>query len=176
MNSTKTFKVSMILSAVLTLILGILFIWNPLSAGEGMAMLIGADLLVVGVIDVVQWGIAKFSDDGPSRGLFTGILKVVMGFFVMTHLGIAMDMISFLISMFILASGITGIEFSVKMHKDGTSGWVLNLVLSIIVVFGGALMLLEPFEALATTLMFIGIMLIIDAVYEFIFAFSMNDQ
>ncbi len=177
MKSFNTFRWTMVLSAVLTVILGILFVANPFGASETIVLLAGGLLIVSGVIGIIQFVVSRGEAAHSSGSLIGGIVRVAVGIFAFTHIGIGLllSVMSLLISVFIIVSGVTGFDYSLKMRRAGFSGWVFNLVLSIIILIGGIFMVIDPFEAIETTFLFIGVILIMDGIFEAVMALTVKD-
>ncbi len=166
MGEANTTRVIMIISAILTIILGFLFLANPFGAGETTAIFLGAFLLVDGVIFIVQYFVTKGHETGKSGSLVAGVLMVLLGVFAFMNTGIMMDMIALIVSIFMLMAGIMSFDYSFQMRKAGVGGWVINLILAIIIIIGSICMLVNPFDAIETTFLFIGMVLLMDGIFE----------
>ncbi len=177
MDAFSAFKWGNILNGILTLILGILFVASPFGASESMVLFLGALLIVAGIVNIVQFIISRGEAAHSSASLIGGILMIGVGIFAFTHmgLGILLTVLSLMVSVFVLVCGVTGLDYSMKMRRAGTSGWVLNLILSIIILIGGIFMLIDPFDAIETTFLFVGMMMIMDGIFEIIMSFSIKD-
>ncbi len=167
MEEAKTTRVIMIISAVLTIILGFLFLANPFGAGETMVIFVGAFLLVDGVMLIIQYFMNKGHETGKSASLVAGVLMVLLGIFSFMNSGMVMEyLVSLIVSIFMLMTGIMSVDYSFQMRKAGIGGWVLNLVLAIIIIIGAVFMLINPIDAIETTFLFVGMILLMDGIFE----------
>ncbi len=166
-------RVDLILNAIITIILGILFIVNPLGASESSAIIISVFLIFAGVADIVQFIYEHVKNYPSSASMIGGLVKIALALFAVSHMGIVLTLFSLIISIFVIVCGVSCVEASLDMRRCGNP-WVLCLILAIIVIIGGILMLFEPFEALGMTFMFIGIALIFSGIAMIVMSSSLS--
>ena len=164
MEIFKRFRTHAIIDSVLSLILGIIFIVDPIGASNSVALIIGIFVLASGICDMVRY----FSNSGyPSfiRGnLFVAIIKVILGIFIMTHTATVVTLFAYIFSIFIIVTSVNAIEGATQLKIANVSGWIINMILAVLVLCAGILMLFVPFEATETASIIIGAALILDAV------------
>ncbi len=166
MQEGRTTRIVMIISAILTIILGILFLMNPFSAGETTAILLGVFLLVYGVMGIAHYFMIQGHQTGKSASLVAGVLMLLLGIFSFLNTGVMMDIIAFIVSIFMLIMGVICCDYSFQMRKSGVGSWVIYLILAIIIMIGAILMMINPFDAIETTFLFIGMLLLMDGIFE----------
>lgn len=160
MEFLKKIRMHAILSSVLTILIGLLFVLFPYSAGSTIAMLAGIAILCLGVFDVVRYFTAGGYSWYVRESLFIGILKLILGIYVVTHTDTVMTLFSYIFGIFIIVSGITSLQDSFRIKDAGVSGWGLTMCLSILVAAAGVIMLFCPIEAASTAAAFIGVALL----------------
>lgn len=116
MKILKKIKIDMWINAIMTLIIGILFIARPQGAMEVTAIVAGAVIFANGLIDLIYY--MNIWSELYIRGvLFEGILKCILGIFIITHSGITSILFSYIFSIYIIISGIICLETAVYMQK-----------------------------------------------------------
>ena len=89
--------------------IGILFIVRPQDSLEVAAMIAGVVIVANGIFDLIYY--FRVWADFYSRGsLFEGIMKCVLGIFIITHAGIMTVLFSYVFSIYIIINGIICIE------------------------------------------------------------------
>ncbi len=173
-NSMSGFlRFDMIFNAVITIILGILFIINPLGASESTAILLSAFLIVAGLADIIQFIYNHVEKIPGGASLIGGLVKIVLSLFAVSHLEIVIELFSLIVSVFVIICGVSCVESSLNMRR-ADAPWVLSLVLAIILVICGVLLLFEPFEAAGMTFIMLGIALLYAGVTMIYMAFQIR--
>ena len=93
-----------------------------------------------------------------------GILLIIIGIFVLTHVDFTVTIFSYIFSFYIIVDAISGIENSFLLKNLGASNWFINLILSCVLIAAGVYMLFNPSSAVATASVWMGIILILDGV------------
>ena len=134
MKILKKIKIDMWINAIMTLIIGILFIARPQGAMEVTAIVAGAVIFANGLIDLIYY--MNIWSELYIRGvLFEGILKCILGIFIITHSGITSILFSYIFSIYIIISGIICLETAVYMQKAFGFNAGIYVVLSCVMFF-----------------------------------------
>ena len=148
-----------------TIIVGILFCFNPYGTTGAVTVIAGIILLCSGLSDIVRY----FTDYRvmsllARSSLALGILKCVLGIFTFSHTEAVMTLFSYIFSLFIIVNGVSKIENAMMLSRAKVSGWAVNLILAILMVMAGFYMLFAPDVAVATVSFWVGIILIADGI------------
>lgn len=165
MDIWKRVHANTVLTGVFTIIVGILFCFNPYGTTGAVTVIAGIILLCSGLSDIVR----HFTDYRvmsllARSGLALGILKCVLGIFTFSHTEAVMTLFSYIFSLFIIVNGVSKIENAMMLSRAKVSGWAVNLILAILMVMAGFYMLFAPDVAVATVSVWVGIILIADGI------------
>ncbi|MDD6325193.1 MAG: DUF308 domain-containing protein [Lachnospiraceae bacterium] len=164
MKYVKQIKTCSIIHALLAILAGLLFCMRPESANDILITVVCILLIIGGVISLAEFFLGERYLMETKGSMFSGILKLLIGIFLLSHKVTATVFLGFLFSIYILTEGITGIEKSVHLLHAGISGSVLSLILNILVTAAGVVLVFCPWEAVATMSLYIGITLILDGI------------
>ncbi|MYV18091.1 HdeD family acid-resistance protein [Furfurilactobacillus milii] len=160
-------------------ILGVLFIIaagialvDPASSLMALVAIFGAVALLRGIYEV--W----FHDDvrrllgrSPVWLLFMGILDIVIGAFLIFHLGIGMRLLPIFFAIWFIVDSLTGLITSGLMRSFDKRYFWVSIGLDVLGLIVGILLLLKPVVAALTLATLIGIYFFIEGVLHIMRAF-----
>lgn len=161
-------------NAVLMILFGLICIFCPYGAGTTLAVIVGVMVIFSGIIDL-----ARYLTAGPYasylRGsLFIGILKVILGIIVVVRTDMFLAMFTAIFSIIIILGGAASLERALQLRRGNVPGWLVNAVLSGLVIAAGIGMLVHPVGAVSTAAVVIGIVLLVDGVTELLNLYQMK--
>ncbi|MCD8346360.1 MAG: DUF308 domain-containing protein [Lachnospiraceae bacterium] len=166
MELFKKIRVNMTVNAILTMLVGILFILNPAGTGETIALIAGIAILISGIVDIIRYVSDREYGFLISGSLFGGVIKCVLGLFAVTHTGTIITLLTYILSVFVIIGGVNCLESSRQLKRAGVSAWGINMVLSAVILAAGIFMLFFPFDAASTAIIVVGVILIADGLNE----------
>ena len=129
------------------------------------AMIAGAVIVANGIFDLIYY--FRVWVDFYSRGsLFEGIMKCVLGIFIITHAGITTVLFSYVFSIYIIINGIICIETAIYMQRAFEVNCRKDVILSCFVVLGGIIMMFFSPNTVKVAAIMTGIIFIINAVID----------
>ena len=166
MEFIKKWRASAVVNALLTILIGLLFVINPYGASSTIAVVAGVIIFCNGILDIIRYvktdGYAYFV-----RGsLFTGVMKCVLGIFIFSHTDTMLALFSYIFSIFIIINGVTFMENASQLRWAGVNGWMLNMILAVVITVAGVIMLFKPISAASSAAIFVGIILIVNGITE----------
>ena len=165
MKMIKKIKMDMWINAFMMLLIGILFIVRPQDSLEVAAMIAGGVIVANGIFDLIYY--FRVWVDFYSRGsLFEGIMKCVLGIFIITHAGITTVLFSYVFSIYIIINGIICIETAIYMQRAFEVNCRKDVILSCFVVVGGIIMMFFSPNTVKLAAIMTGIIFIINAVID----------
>ncbi len=165
MKMIKKIKMDMWINVFMMLLIGILFIVRPQDSLEVAAMIAGGVIVANGIFDLIYY--FRVWVDFYSRGsLFEGIMKCVLGIFIITHAGITTVLFSYVFSIYIIINGIICIETAIYMQRAFEVNCRKYVILSCFVVLGGIIMMFFSPNTVKTAAIMTGIIFIINAVID----------
>lgn len=165
MKMIKKIKMDMWINVFMLLLIGIVFVVRPQDSLEVAAMIAGAVILANGIFDLIYY--FRVWVDFYSRGsLFEGIMKCVLGIFIITHAGITTVLFSYVFSIYIIINGIICIETAIYMQRAFEVNCRKDVILSCFVVVGGIIMMFFSPNTVKLAAIMTGIIFIINAVID----------
>ncbi|MCE1199319.1 MAG: DUF308 domain-containing protein [Marinilabiliales bacterium] len=155
-----------LIRGILTTAIGLLFLAMPGLTLKTVVISVGSMLLLSGVISIILSYARKRKGIGGSiQGFFNLILGVV---FIVSPLAIV-QIFSYFIGIIFLLMGL--FQFLGAMGSLSKSVWSLfYLVFAIMMIFGGAFLLVHPVESAKNLLTFFGSILVLYGVIEMVTA------
>jgi len=156
---------------IILVLLGCLVIASPFLAAIALEVLIGWTLIVAGIVTVIHsFGSRNFG--GFFLRLLNGIIAIVVGGFVLSHILAAMIALSVILAVFLIVQGIFKLAVAIQLRGITNWGWlgfsgILGLVL-------GCIWIIWPLSAAWVIGLFIGIDLFFSGWATIILSVSMR--
>ncbi len=151
--------------ACVSILLGILFIVNPGGSGKVIAVIAGCIVLIAGIVNLIRF----FSSDGEERatgGSLRGIIMIVLGIFMLTHVSTVIALLSYILSIVLLIAGTRSLENTLRLRREGLADRNWNILLAALVMLAGVFMLFAPHGSVNVAIFIVGIILVIYGVVE----------
>ncbi|MCD7736080.1 MAG: DUF308 domain-containing protein [Lachnospiraceae bacterium] len=174
MEFFKKMRMNMTVNAILTIFIGVLFVLNPGGTTGTIALIAGIAILVSGIVDIVRYVSDRGYEVFAGGSLFGGVIKCVLGVFMVTHTGTVITLLLYILSIFVIISGVNCLQSSTQLKRAGVSGWAFNMTLAVVILAAGIFMLFFPFDAASTAVMIVGVILIADGVTELFTSWRMK--
>lgn len=174
MEIIKKIRLNRMINAVITIIIGILFCVNPYGASNTIAVVSGIMILCSGVFDIVRYIMTGRYTYFLRGSLFTGVLKCILGLFILTHTSAMVALFTYIFSIFIIVNGVTCIEYAGQLARAGVTGWIVNMFLAVLITGAGIIMLFHPIGTAVTAAVFLGAVLIADGATEIFTIYRMK--
>ena len=160
-------KNSFLLSAAVSIILGIVLIVYPVKTSLLICYIAGALLLFGGVVALIRY-IASRGD------LFVALVLILFGCFVIFESDLVIAFIPVVIGIILLANGLLSIQKAFNLKKTGLEKWWLEFLLALLTSVLGIIICTNPFDAVATTNIFIGICLVYSGISDLVTTYYMG--
>jgi len=159
-----------IVSIIIAIVLGVLFIAFPDKCVTYFSLAIGISMILLGVAGVIGYFINKSS----AFTLALGIVTAIVGIIICVKYQTIISLIVILFGIFILASGIFNLVTAIKVIASSmVFGWV-TLGLSVVTSVFGIIAITKAQDLTLTIVRFIGASLIIYAVLDLISFFQVK--
>ena len=161
-------KAPNLILSVIELIVGILLMVNPVGFTTGIIMAIGCILIIVGIIQIVQYFRCPPAESFLKKSLAVGILLLMIGVWCLARTDWFVNLFPLLTTLYgvvILVSGVfklQGMVDMIRLHRT----WTWNAVTAAVTLVIAALILANPFATTNALWFFIGITLIIQAIVD----------
>ncbi|MBQ0042718.1 MAG: DUF308 domain-containing protein [Lachnospiraceae bacterium] len=142
MDSISKIGKSSLAAPIITIVIGIIFIVNPMFPATSVAIVLGSLTILFGVINGVIFA-AQLKPDvkPPTINLVLAIIMVVIGIFTLTHTQTLLDIISYTISIYVLVDGVKHVDYALNLKYNKAGGWELNIFFALALVTVGVLTL-----------------------------------
>ena len=162
----RRIRVNFVLTAVLTLILGILLISSPGTAMRTVFLLVGWTLVISGAASLLT---AIFSKGQPvgQGDLVLGLIQLATGLVVLMRPGFLMSLAGIVVGFVLLIHGIHDIQHARESKALGYD-WKLSMGVGIAAVVMGVIVMINPFSTIETLLRIAGIFLLVDGLADLV--------
>ena len=161
---------SMAMSLV-EVIIGILLLVNPIGFTSGIIIAFGVVLMIMGIHKTVKYFRTEPGEAAVSQILVKGLLMLLAGAFCAfnSHWFIAtFPVLTLVYGVVILMTGITKVRWNIDIIRMKRSKWFWAAISAAISIVCGIVIITSPFSTTAVLWMFIGISLIVEAVFDMI--------
>lgn len=162
----RRIRVNFVLTAVLTLILGVLLILSPGTAMRTVFLLVGWTLVISGVASLLT---AIFSKGQPvgQGDLVLGLIQLATGLVVLMRPGFLMSLVGIVVGFVLLIHGIHDIQHARESKALGYD-WKLSMGVGVAAVVMGVIVMINPFSTVETLLRIAGVFLLVDSVADLV--------
>ena len=160
----RRIRVNFVLTAILTLILGILLITSPGTAMRTVFLLVGWTLVISGAASLLT---AIFSKGQPvgQGDLVLGLIQLATGLVVLMRPGFLMSLAGIVVGFVLLIHGIHDIQHARESKALGYE-WKLSMGVGVAAVVMGVIVMINPFSTIETLLRIAGIFLLVDGIAD----------
>ncbi len=161
---------SMVMSLV-EVIIGILLLVDPVGFTSGIIVTCGIVLMVMGIGMTVKYFRTEPEEAAVSQILVKGLLALLAGAFCAfnSHWFIAtFPVLTLIYGVVILITGMTKLQWTVDMIRMKHRKWFWVAISAAISILCGIVIISSPFSSTAVLWMFIGISLMVEAVFDMI--------
>lgn len=167
-------KVSDNLMAFVYIIAGIIMLLNPKFVCDAVNYVIGGLIILFGVIFVVKLLQNKDLKQFSKIELLVVLLCIGLGLFIMFNSSLLTSILPIGAGLLIFLDSISQIMKSFKLKKNNYKLWYINTIVGLI-FFGFSLyIILNAASVTYLVIRLIGIVLIIDAIFEFYTSFKLK--
>lgn len=159
-------KKSFIITAVITIILGIILVIFPEAVGAVICYVLGGLLLIGGIVLIVKYFSCKSVTSLFSITLIGGIIIAVVGIYIIFKHETVLALVPFLFGILAVLDGLINVQRSILLSKSGLKTWWISLMFSLIAIILGVVMVLNPFSTAIIVFRFIGICLIFNGIMD----------
>lgn len=142
----REMKWSMLLSAALYMVLGLVLVIFPATTARTICYMIAGIAIVVGLVNLVVYFTRNITRNYYRNDFVMGLLMVVLGIFVIYKADLVIALVPFIIGLCIVISGLFKLQGALDVQRMGGSSVVI-LGIAIVNVVIGILMVINPFES-----------------------------
>lgn len=162
----KKIKANVIVSAVLCIVAGVVLVAWPGMSVYVACITIGAVITVSGIGRLIDFISNRDGSLFSQLNLITGIIITIIGVWILIRPGTIIALIPILVGIIIVIHGINNLQQAVMLCQNRYDKWWVALILGLVTAGFGILLIFNPFEAVNTLVMFIGLFLIYDGISD----------
>ncbi len=161
----KKIKIGMMASAVITTVMGLVLLLNPLEVTATICSLIGWIILIFGVFGLLSYFVFNV---GMVNGFELGlsIVETLLGLYIAVNPGSIVKFVFLIIAVILFVHGVEDFNTAMQMKRSGYKKWWVTFLLAAITMILGAVALAKPFESTALLLRIIGASLLFDGISD----------
>lgn len=162
-KTIKWIKWDVIITSILSILLGIAFIVVPQDSADALCLISGIVLIFAGVI-----AIASFISYGYFFGGYffvLGISLILSGIFCLINPWMVKGVLTVIFGIFIIINGSSSIADSIDCARAKVSGWPLMFLMGILTIILGSVVMFGTFD---TIMMFAGFSLIFNGIWNIV--------
>lgn len=125
-----------IVSAIFAII-GILMIVKTDAATKIISYILGGIFIVVGLVKIVDYFIAKGNYDFYNYDLIYGIIAIIIGLITILCGDAIGAMFRIMIGVWIMYSGLIRLTLSLKLHAAKSKTWIVSLLMALLMIACG---------------------------------------
>ena len=139
-------KNSFLLSAAVSIILGIVLIVYPVKTSLLICYIAGALLLFGGVVALIRYIASRGEPFFFRYDLFVALVLILFGCFVIFESDLVIAFIPVVIGIILLANGLLSIQKAFNLKKTGLEKWWLEFLLALLTSVLGIILRLMPLQ------------------------------
>ncbi|MBR1797934.1 MAG: DUF308 domain-containing protein [Clostridiales bacterium] len=160
----KSIRNSMLVASLILLAVGIAFIVWPEQAATVLARVVAGILTATGVFELVLFALGKRKGYTDVPAVLTGVVLTVLGVFLIIKPDTMLNFFNILFGIVIIVIGIDHIFQSIFIIRYVRRLWWISLLVGIAALAMGVITILNPFSAVKTAMIIIGITMVIEAI------------
>ena len=153
-----------ITDAVLLILLGLILLIKPGATLEVSCRIIGAVLLVLGAVKLLQFFLTKDKKNRSIPSLIIGVVQILLGICLLASPGFFISFVPTVAAIVIAYGAIVSLIQAIRAKKHGAKGSVAAIVLALITLALAVIVILHPAAFSAIIMQIIGVSLIVEGV------------
>ena len=158
----KKLKWNLILMSVLYLGLGAFLLLVPGTALNVVCYALGAVVLACAVVQLVRYFAVERGVFQSQLTLVSGLVCLGLGAFLIIRSDIVVRILPIVFGLFVIFDSLGRIQNALELRRCQYSSWKGFLLLALLSIALGVVMIVDPFGAMETLVMAIGIILIVE--------------
>lgn len=162
----KGLKANYLLSAVFCILFGMLLVIWPDVSTQVVCIGLGVVLALSGVVNLVTYFVERDGRFVSQISLLVGIVLTVVGGWIILKPEVLIMIVPVIVGVIVTIHGVHNLVQALELFRNQYSKWWVALLLGIVTAGLGILLICNPFDAVSTVVMLIGIFLIYDGISD----------
>lgn len=165
-NNQQEIRREMLFSNLAILLLGLLLILFPAASGNIICRTVGGIILIWGVIRAIAYFRIDRLETFGSFALVQGAAGIGFGLYILIKPEILATILIVVLAIVLIVGGVRKLQYGFDLARLKVFGWWVELVGAVIMTVLGVIALINPFDAAESLMIYIGIALVVDAVWD----------
>ena len=154
--------------AVLSILFGLFLAFWPETAAVTVVYVFAAYLAIVGVFSIIYYVSQRKKSSANSGTIFLAVLLLVLAvvFFLLPEA--VAGLLAIVFGALLVASGIVNMFLSIGLRAFTGRIWIGLLIFSLLLAIGGVIIIVNPFGAAVTFVLFLGILFVVKGIIDLI--------
>ena len=158
----KKLKWNLILMSLLYLALGIFLLMVPGTALNVVCYALGGVVLACAAVQLIRYFVVERGVFQSQLTLISGLICLALGVFLLLRSDIVVSILPIVFGLFVIFDAIGRVQNALDLRRCGYDSWKGFLLLPVLSVVLGVVLIVNPFGAMETLVMAIGIILIVE--------------
>lgn len=156
-------KGGVIASGIASILLGILFLAQPLLAGLSLCFYVGVLFVVAGMAKMIF----SFADaEGAGSSVLGGVILFLFGLICLTRPDVVASLLVIMAGFYIIADGANALSAGIAAVRAKSAGGILIIVCAVIFMICGFFVLFAPFSFVVVVS---GVVMILEGIFSLVF-------
>lgn len=162
----KNLKWNLILMSLLYLALGVFLLAVPGLALNIVCYALGGVVLACAAVQLIRYFTAEHKVFQSQFTLISGLVCLGLGGFLILRSDIVVRILPVVFGLFVLFDSLGRVQNALELRRCGYPSWKWFILLALLSVVLGGIMIFDPFGAMETLVMGIGIILLIEGAFN----------
>ncbi|MCR5049312.1 MAG: DUF308 domain-containing protein [Saccharofermentans sp.] len=163
----KSVRNHMIIASILLLLIGVAFIVWPDEAARILARATAIAIIGVGVFEMILFFIGKHKGIVDIPAIISGVLLIALGVYLLIQPDTMLNFFNIIFGIIILIIGLDHLFQAIFIIRHVRSLWWITLIVGVAAIGLGVLILVNPFSAVRTAMILVGITMVVEAIGGF---------
>ena len=165
-NILKNIKKSFIITSLLYILFGIILIVFPEDIGRLICYLFGGIIMIFGIINIINYISKEAYQPFNNYSLVTGLICAAVSIIFFAKADFIISIFPFIFGVIIIINSIIKVQQAFDMKRIGYAKWWWVLVFAAVSLVLGIIVVVNPFAAAKTLIIFVGVVFIIDGIAD----------
>lgn len=170
----KSMKWGMMITGLLTIIIGIMICANPSGAIISIIRFIGWILIIAAGVSAISEFMQRTTTYRTYSTMTFALISLVFGIVLAIRPASFVNFVGTVVALILFVHGINAIVSAINSKKYGYNQWKIACLSGVIIAVVAFIILINPFSSASALMLFIGIVLIGDGISNIAMAFSIG--
>ena len=170
----KSMKWGMMITGLLTIIIGIMICANPSGAIISIIRFIGWILIIAAGVSAISEFMQRTTTYRTYSTMTFALISLVFGIVLAIRPASFVNFVGTVVALILFVHGINAIVSAINSKKYGYNQWKIACLSGVIFAVVAFIILINPFSSASALMVFIGIVLIGDGISNIAMAFSIG--